>query len=184
MFSIWAYWRIAFVAIAVPLFFLFVDIHLEVWWPIPFVLGVGYIFGKYTCDIKARKKGLWLTLGAFTFLNFLHSLIDGIGLIGIGDLWSSVGAIAGHEIIRQPTLFVIAWAMLSPFSVDNMWTKVLVSVSAVTGVWIVGLTVGLLGGEQIAEFEWMHDFLGYSIFLFLGDILHHVMDDVLRIRRK
>lgn len=178
-----AYWRASLVVIALAVFFALVEIHVEQLWLVPLTLVAGYYFGKLTCGMHVKTKGLWLTLAVFVAFNFLHSLIDGIGLIGLDPSYR-VGAILGHEAVRQPLLYVIFWAMITPFDVREVWKKILFVVIAVSGVWLLGLYVGQWGGEELEHFEYMHDVLGYAIFLFVGDIAHHVIDDIKKTRKK
>ena len=174
--------RIAFMATAIPVFFIFTDVHPESWWPAAVAVALGYLFGRYTCDTATKSEGFWLTVTLFAGLNLLHSTIDGISLVGIRNAWSGIGAVAGHELVRQPALFVVAWAMLEPFGTRRMYRKVLATIVAVTGVWAVGLALGHLGGAWVSQFEWMRTILGYAVFLFLGDIAHHIVDEVTKLR--
>lgn len=146
------------------------------YWIIPIYLIVGYYFGKVTCGTHSKKYGLWLTLGLFVLLNFLHSLIDGVLLTSITTSYRNI-AIYSHELIRQPALYVIIWSMFTPFTTKTTY-KVILSVLAVTGIWAVGMYTGTILGSMIDTFSKFDIYLAMTIFIFAGDIIHHLIDDV------
>lgn len=138
-------------------------------------LIIGYIFGMITCNIHSKKTGAWITFLFFALLNMIHSLIDGITLTTIAIEYRNL-AIYSHELIRQPALYVFFWAMLSPFNVHAV-NKVFISILAVTGIWLLGMHLGTSGGYLLGNLHIADKFLSLSIFIFIGDILHHLYDD-------
>ncbi len=150
-------------------------------WTIPLYLIAGYYFGKVTCGTHSKKMGFAATLVLFGILNIVHSLIDGLALVGIANNYRSL-AIASHELIRQPALYVIVWATLQPFQVP--WVqKVLFSFLMVTGIWALGTAIGMFAGGSIQQIPEIHGFLTCSIFIFVGDIVHHMMDEFRHVRK-
>lgn len=158
------------------------EFGLDYWWLIPIVLALGFFFGKLTCDVQFRNAGLFATLGLFAGLNFFHSMIDGVAFMELNSIGRNLG-IFGHELIRQPALYAIVFGMLSPFSAGRT-KKILFAAIAVTGVWLLGLFAGQYWGGFIEQVGFLHDILGYSLFLFIGDIAHHLYDDWQRLRGK
>lgn len=150
------------------------EIESEMFWLVPLMLAFGFFFGKLTCDINLKNAGLFITIGFFALLNFIHSMIDGVALLELSTLQRFLG-IAGHEIIRQPALYLLVFGILEPFRVS--WKKKLgLALLAVTGVWALGFFVGQYGGGLVEQSEIFHAIIGYSIFFFIGDILHHLYD--------
>lgn len=151
-------------------------------WMIPIYLIVGYFVGKLTCGTHSKWSGFWLTIGIFIGLNFIHSMIDGVALQSIATEYRMLG-VWSHELIRQPALYVVVWAMLVPFQTKRAW-KILSAIIAVTGVWIAGISVGKIGGIYLGQIVGLHDYLVGSIFLFIGDIAHHLIDEWHHLRHK
>lgn len=147
-------------------------------WLIPLFLILGFYFGKLTCSAHIRKFGFVITLMLFGLLNFLHSIIDGVTLLGFSEHYRTL-ALVGHELVRQPTLYLVIWIVLKPFT-QKMWKKVLFAIIAVTGVWALGVGIGTLGGHYLEQFKSLDTFFEYSIFLFVGDIIHHLFDEGMR----
>lgn len=152
------------------------------WWLIPFVLVLGFLFGKFTCDAQFRNVGLLTTLGLFAGLNFFHSMIDGVAFMELNSIGRYLG-IFGHELIRQPALYVVVFGMLHPFSAGKT-KKILLAAIAVTGVWLLGLFAGQYWGGFIEQVGFLRDILEYSLFLFIGDVIHHLYDDWQKLRGK
>lgn len=170
----WVWLKPLLIAFGVLVLLFTSEIPNEMIWLIPVMLIFGFLFGKLTCDISLKNAGLFITLGFFALLNFIHSTIDGVAFLELTSLQGIVG-IFGHELIRQPALYLIVFGMLEPFSTS--WKKKLgLAVVAVTGVWALGLFAGQYGGELIKQSEFLHTIIGYSIFLFIGDIVHHLYD--------
>jgi hypothetical protein len=145
------------------------------YWLIPIYLVIGYYFGKITCGTHSKRYGLWLTLGLFILLNFLHSLIDGVLLTSISTTYRSI-AVYSHELIRQPALYIVIWSMLQPFTAKSAY-KIILSILAVTGIWILGTYAGTLLGSTIHSLSKFDVYLAMTIFIFAGDIIHHLIDD-------
>ncbi len=141
---------------------------------VPYLI-IGYLFGKLTCSVHSKKTGIWITVIVFVALNLIHSLIDGLTLTTIAIEYRNL-AIYSHELIRQPALYVLFWAMLTPFNIHTV-KKILLSVLAVTGIWILGMSIGTSGGYILGNLHIADKFLSLSIFIFIGDILHHLYDD-------
>ncbi len=142
---------------------------------IPLFLLAGYLLGKLTCSKHINGFGFWITLALFCGLNGFHSMIDGISLAGL-TLGQFFLVVAPHELVRQPMLYAIIWGMLIPFG-QPTWLKVLTAIIAVTGTWILGVSLGTITGGWIHTIEWIHPYIAGSIFLLGGDMLHHVWDE-------
>lgn len=150
------------------------EIESEMFWLVPVMLVFGFFFGKFTCDINLKNAGLFITIGFFALLNFIHSTIDGVALLELSTLQRFLG-IAGHEIIRQPALYLLVFGILEPFHLSGK-KKFGFALLAVTGVWVLGLLAGQYGGGLVEQSEIFHAIIGYSIFFFIGDIVHHLYD--------
>ncbi len=142
---------------------------------IPVFLVLGYLLGKLTCSKHLHGSGFWITLILFCALNGFHSTIDGISLAGL-RLSQFFLVVTPHELVRQPMLYAIIWGMLTPFK-QPTWLKVLTAILAVTGTWIIGVSIGTITGEWIHTIEWIHPYIVGSIFLLGGDMLHHLLDE-------
>ena len=142
----------------------------------------GYYLGKITCSVHLKNMSLGITLVIFILMNIVHSFIDGISFIGQSFIYW-ISAVGGHEAIRQPMLYIILWAILQPV-VKNNFIKILVCFVAVTGTWFVGIWLGKVGGSSISHIYNAAGWVGYSIFLFIGDIVHHLIDQYHMIQQK
>ncbi len=142
---------------------------------IPLYLAAGYLLGKLTCSKHIHGFGFWITLILFCALNGFHSMIDGISLSSL-TLHQFALVVTPHELVRQPMLYVIIWGMFLPFK-QPFWIKVAASIFAVTGTWILGVSLGTITGEWISTISWIHPYISGSIFLLGGDMLHHVWDE-------
>ncbi len=159
--------------------FLLLHIHDGLNWNnIPLITGylaIGFWFGKITCSMHSKKTGFWVTVSLFILLNLFHSLIDGITLTNLSTLYKNI-AIYSHELLRQPALYVVFWSMLQPFLM-NKTRKIGISIITITGVWIVGMYLGTIFGTSLQELQINDIFLELSIFIFIGDIIHHLYDE-------
>lgn len=159
--------------------FLLLHIHDGLNWSnIPLIVGyliLGFWFGKITCSMHSKKTGFWVTVSLFILLNLFHSLIDGVTLTGLSALYKNI-AIYSHELLRQPALYIVFWSMLQPFLI-NRTKKISISILSITGVWLVGMYLGTLLGTSIQELHINDVFLELSIFIFIGDIIHHLYDE-------
>ncbi|HQV64919.1 MAG TPA: hypothetical protein PKZ56_01680 [Candidatus Paceibacterota bacterium] len=171
--------KVALVTIVFGFLIYHTHIHINTLWIIPIYLIIGYYFGKLTCGTHSKKYGIWLTLGLFILLNFIHSLFDGILSLTISDQYQGL-AIISHELIRQPALYVVIWSMLAPFG--KRYHKIVMSILAVTGVWMIGLYIGTLGISFIHQLSSISDYISITIFIFAGDIIHHLIDEYVDIR--
>jgi hypothetical protein len=138
------------------------------------LLFAGYYLGKITCSIHFRNMGIGITLLVFILMNIIHSFFDGISFTG-QSFFYWVSAVGGHEAIRQPALYVILWAILQPVIKSN-FLKIFVCFSVVTGIWFAGIWLGTLSGASVSHFSGAAAWVRYSIFLFIGDIAHHLVD--------
>lgn len=138
-------------------------------------LGLGYLLGKITCNSHFKKSGIWITITIFILINGLHSLIDGVSLVGM-DHGNALGLMAGHELIRQPVLYALFLGMILPFNNLSRWVRYGVAFLAVTGVWALSATIGSLFGNQLVHIAQFESFVPYFQFLFIGDIIHHIFD--------
>jgi len=137
-------------------------------------LAIGYYLGKLTCNLNFKNFSLFITLFIFILMNILHSFIDGIS-IGNQPLIYGIGAIFGHELIRQPTLYILFWSILEP-SNTRFYKKLILSFLAITLTWLLGIWLGKLCRGWVSHIYHASDLLGYGIFLFIGDIIHHLID--------
>jgi len=142
----------------------------------------GYYLGKITCSVHLKNMSLGITLTVFVLMNIVHSFIDGISFIGQSFIyWMS--AVGGHEAIRQPMLYIILWTMLQPVIKSN-YIKVFVCFVAVTGTWFAGIWLGKVSGSSISHLYNTAKWVSYTIFLFIGDIAHHLIDQYSIIKQK
>ena len=163
-------------AIIVAIGALLVFTKPAVLWFTPIAIILGYLFGKLTCGVHFKKFGIVLTVLVFMFVNFAHSLVDGIAFLGIAGI-AKYAAVYGHELIRQPLLYVVFLAMLEPFVISRT-LKIILAIACVTGIWILGYFAGShLSGITAFVSEAV---LAQGIWFFIGDIAHHLMDDFAR----
>lgn len=134
----------------------------------------GFLLGKLTCNTHYKRTGFWITLVIFVIINGLHSFIDGVSLVGMSQA-QRIAFIVAHEIIRQPLLFIIFLAMIAPFTLSKPF-RFASAFIAVTGVWIMTTALGTQFGLQLVGIESIEPYVGYFQFLFLGDIIHHLVD--------
>jgi|GEM_PF-2231254 len=146
------------------------------------LLSAGYYLGKITCSVHLKNTGLGITLLVFLLMNIIHSFIDGISFTG-QPLRYCLGAIGAHEAIRQPTLYLILWGILQPSGMSKS-VKMLFCFVVVTGAWLVGIGLGKMGGASFAHIHDFAEWIGYSLFLFIGDIAHHLIDQYRLIKQK
>ena len=134
----------------------------------------GYFLGKITCSLHYKNTSLAFTLLVFILMNLVHSFIDGISFTRQSFVyWFS--AVSAHEAIRQPTLYVVLWALLQPIK-SSLWTKGMICFLSVSVGWVIGSWLGKITGTSVSQFLQLREWLGYSIFLFIGDITHHLID--------
>ncbi len=145
-------------------------------------LIAGYQFGRWTCHLLTKQSGLWITILVFVVLNFLHSLIDGAA---IGDLRSFFQgtAVLSHELARQPALYIVLGGMLTPFMFTR-YHRVLIAFFAVTGISILGIVIGQKLSLHLTDISWLHPLAEYAVFLFIGDIIHHIRDERQKLRQR
>lgn len=166
--------KIAITALIFGILIIHVWKELSYFWTIPFWLLAGYLFGKLTCGTHTKKYGFWLTFLLFVVLNFIHSLFDGFLSLAISTDYRNL-AIYSHELIRQPPLYIIVTAMLAPFGKKLL--TIPMSVFAVTGVWIIGMYVGVTNAHYLQNVASLSSFVTLTLFIFLGDIIHHLIDE-------
>lgn len=148
------------------------------WYTVPIVmvyLALGFWFGKITCSFHSKKTGFWVTVFLFIFLNLFHSLIDGATLINLSTISKNI-AIYSHELLRQPALYVVFWSMLHPFEINTL-NKIVLSLLAITGIWIIGMYGGVLFGNLLQQLGIPETFFNLALFIFIGDIAHHLYDE-------
>ena len=143
-------------------------------------LVLGYWFGKWTCHFHKKQNGFWITVGIFALLNLLHSMIDGASVGTTASVTSTVALLA-HEFARQPALYIVLWGMLTPFVWGKQYRIFIVPVM-VSGVWFIGAYLGyeLLSG--IDHSAWLEPIADMAVFLFLGDIMHHLYEEYHKLR--
>jgi hypothetical protein len=142
----------------------------------------GYYLGKITCSVHLKNTSITITLVVFVLMNIVHSFIDGISFTG-QSFFYWLSAVGGHEAIRQPTLYIILWAILQPVTI-NTYVKIVICFLAVTGAWFIGIWLGKISGASVSHLYNTAKWVGYSIFLFIGDIAHHLIDQYNMIKRK
>ncbi len=145
-------------------------------------LGIGYWLGSWTCHLHKRQGGFWVTILVFVVLNLLHSMIDGASIGGISSSASGI-AVLSHELARQPALYIVLWGMLAPFIAHKPYRLLIVPL-AVTGVWILGAYTGYELFFHINQAVWLEPIADMALFLFLGDILHHIYEEYRKLRSK
>jgi len=150
-------------------------------WITPVALILGYLFGKLTCGVHFKGWGIFFTVLIFIAVNFAHSLVDGIAVLGLSNNALRFAAVYGHELIRQPLLYVIFFAMMEPFAIPRI-LKIILGIIAVTGIWFLGYHIGSsFTGIRFAVSEGI---LLQGIYFFVGDIIHHLHDDYARAFKK
>ncbi len=145
---------------------------------IAITIGLGYWIGMWTCHFHKRQQGLWVTVAIFVLLNLLHSMIDGASIGGMESFAAGI-AVLTHELARQPVLYLVLWGMLAPFIVRR---RLVVVPIAVTGVWLVGAYMGYQLFTQVNDTPWLANVAHLSLFLFMGDIIHHVLEEYKKLR--
>jgi len=146
------------------------------------LLCVGYYLGKITCSVHLKNTGIGLTIIVFALMNAVHSFIDGISFSG-QSFFYWLWAVGGHEAIRQPTLYMILWAILQPVESNN-YVKIVICFVSVTVAWGIGIWLGKISGSSVSHIYNVAEWMGYSIFLFVGDIVHHLIDQYRMIKQK
>ncbi|WP_299513953.1 hypothetical protein [Mucilaginibacter sp.] len=115
-------------------------------------------------------------------MNLIHSFIDGISFNG-QPFFYWLTAVGGHELIRQPTLYIILWAMLQPASISG-FLKALICILSITIAWLIGIWLGKISGATVSHLYPIGEWTGYSIFIFIGDIVHHLIDQYRQVKHK
>lgn len=136
------------------------------------LIFIGYLFGELTCHFHSKNKGFILTLGIFILFNLAHSAIDGLNWSG------NIIPVLLHEIVRQPVLFLLLWELLVPFTEIKKNWKILACILSVSGVWIVGLLLGASVTGLITSAENLDKTIGLFIFLLIGDLIHHLIEEL------
>ena len=145
-------------------------------------IGIGYWLGKWTCHLHQKQNGFWITIAVFAILNLLHSMIDGASIGGVTSFASGI-AILSHEFARQPALYVVLWGMLTPFALGKQYRFLIVPI-VVTGIWLLGAYVGYQLFFHINQATWLEPIADMAVFLFLGDILHHIYEEYGKLKNK
>jgi hypothetical protein len=145
-------------------------------------LVIGYRLGSWTCHLHKRQNGFWVTIIVFVVLNVLHSMIDGASIGELSSFTSGL-AVLSHELARQPALYIVLWGMLAPFVIYRPARLLLVPV-IVTGTWLVGAYIGYGMFDYIGHAEWLEPIADMAVFLFLGDIIHHIREEYGKLRNK
>jgi hypothetical protein len=137
-------------------------------------LVLGYFFGKLTCNNHFKKSGFWITVVLFILINGLHSMIDGISLVGV-PYSQGIWLLLGHEMIRQPLLYIIFLGIIAPFSLKLYW-RIILSFLAVTVVWYGFVIIGSIFGKSLLSISTLDPLIPYFQLIFVGDIFHHALD--------
>lgn len=137
-------------------------------------LLLGYTLGKITCNTHFKKSSLWITFFIFATINALHSFIDGAILVGTPGreiIWVMVA----HEIIRQPALYALFLGITAPFTMSRSM-RLFSALLVVTGIWAIAFILGTQFGGELNKIKSIEPFIDYFKYLFIGDIIHHVVD--------
>jgi hypothetical protein len=145
-------------------------------------LGFGYWFGTWTCHLHKKQTGFWVTIAIFIVLNLMHSMIDGASIGGITSFTTGI-AVLSHEFARQPALYVVLWGMLTPFALGKQYRFLIVPV-IVTGIWFLGVYLGIGLFQHVNDADWLEPIAQQALFLFLGDIIHHIYEEHRKLRNR
>ena len=137
-------------------------------------IGIGHLIGSWTCHLHNKGRGFWITIAIFVMLNLIHSVIDGAS-IGTISSFSQGLAILSHELARQPAFYIVLWCMLTPFTQRHH--RFIIIPLAVTGVWFIGSYLGYELFVHINTIPWLEPIADQAVFLFLGDIIHHIREE-------
>lgn len=144
-------------------------------------ISLGYWFGQWTCHLHQKHYGFWLTVGVFSILNLLHSMIDGASIGEVASFTSGL-AILSHELVRQPALYLVLWGMLTPF-VSHRLLRLLIVPVTVSGVWLVGVFFGHELFLHLESTPWLELVADQALFLFVGDIFHHIREEYYKLKQ-
>lgn len=147
------------------------------------MLIAGYILGSLTCHGHSSKATAWITVFIFALLNILHSIIDGTVMLE-HETFSQIIAVVSHEIARQPALIIILLGLLSDAPRVSTRSKIIAVILAVPISWILGMFIGIEFSRLSTDLHWAHPILEFGIFVFIGDILHHIKEDIDRLQHK
>ncbi|MDB4925058.1 MAG: hypothetical protein JWR23_1114 [Mucilaginibacter sp.] len=172
------------VLLTVAVFFLLFKSEQHFYYPVLILLLLccGYYLGKITCSVHLQNTSIGITLFVFIVMNLIHSFIDGISFNG-QPFFYWLTAVGGHELIRQPTLYIILWAMLQPASISG-FLKALICILSITIAWLIGIWLGKISGATVSHLYPIGEWTGYSIFIFIGDIVHHLIDQYRQVKHK
>lgn len=168
------YVKVFFITSAILLLLLKSEQHYSNLLLVIALLCGGYYLGKITCSVHFKNMSIGITMTVFILMNVVHSFIDGISFSGQPFLYW-LGAVGGHELIRQPTLYIVLWTILQPIESDKH-LKIIICVLSVTIAWLLGIWLGKISGASVSHLYHTAEWVGYSIFLFIGDIAHHLID--------
>jgi hypothetical protein len=176
------YIKMLFITLAILLLLLKSEQHYSNLLTVIALLCGGYYLGKITCSVHYKNMSIGITMLVFILMNVMHSFIDGISFSG-QSFFYWLSAVGGHEIIRQPTLYIVLWTILQPIESDK-YVKIIICILSVTIAWMLGIWLGKISGASISHLYPTAEWVGYSIFLFIGDISHHLTDQYRIIKRK
>ena len=177
LFSVRSTYYIKFIVIAAAVLVLLLNTHQHLTNPFLIItlLAAGYYLGKITCSFRLKDVGIIITLLVFIVMNIVHSYLDGISLTDTSFFYQ-LSVIGGHEAIRQPTLYIVLLTILEPFYLNN-YKRAIICFTTITIAWLIGLWLGKVSGATIAHSYNVSKWIGYSIFIFIGDIIHHLTDE-------
>ena len=178
----WYYVKTVIISIAITLLLLHSEQRFSNFPLIVLLLCGGYFLGKITCSVHLKNASISITLLVFALMNLIHSFLDGLSFLN-QSLFYWMSAVGGHELIRQPTLYIILWAIIEPASI-NAFLKTVMAIVLVTGIWFLGIWLGKISTASFSHFTFIGNWIGYSIFLFTGDITHHLIDQYKMIKQK
>lgn len=177
--------NVAYAAIITPVLVYHTKTELDESWltigkTLFFLGAAGYLFGMKTCGNKSKNLG-GFTLFTLILLNLIHSFADGV--VFLNGSTEKTAALIGHELMRQPYVYMDILPILTIFSLGKV-SRIATSFLCVTGIWLIGRELGGLEGSHIMRAVGIHQFGELSTFFFIGDTIYHIHDQskVIRLR--
>ena len=73
--------------------------------------------------------------------------------------------------------------MLTPFTLAKQY-RILIVPIVVSGVWMLGVYLGYKLFININQTVWLEPIADMAVFLFLGDILHHIIEQYSKLKNR
>lgn len=129
----------------------------------------GYLLGKITCNFHYKHIQKAILIFIFIATNILHSIVDGILFTAL-PFWEGVTFTLGHEVLRQPLLFMLWIGMTLDFKIKKS-TKVISALAVIFIPWALGIYFA-----KYIPIEVKHINLTIIYAFLCGDIVHHIID--------